>query len=427
MTYNIMDFGAVADGKTMNTEAINRAIETCANAGGGRVVVPSGGVFMSGTIWLKSHVELHLEQGATLKASGDFADYNANDAYEQNYEVPDEMWNGAHFIIALECEDVAITGGGVIDGNAQAFVDETAARPFAAWHQYHWFKGFWLANRPGQSVNFVECRHVRVEGVTMRDLPSWCLFLFGCDYVQVHGISVFNPPYMANTDGIDIDACRYVTVSDCLIDTGDDAIAIRSCGYRLKDKSRHCEYVTITNCSLASCACVFRIGVGRMGELRHIRVSNIVAHRGGTLINYCTEYGQTARTPMSDVNFSNISATGISHALLMNSEVGVDVKHVTLENIRCEARAGSRLVTKVNGTFEDVRIRDFDVFLVEDPADSDPEIRAHRGEYALTCRGVTGLEMDHVRIFASEETRKRWKGMLQVEDCPGLEIKDCSF
>lgn len=99
MNCNILDYGAVADGVTVNTAAIQAAIDDCAAHGGGRVTVPSG-AFITGTVYLKSNVEFHVDMGALLKASSDICDFNDLDVYPENYDVPSEKWGGKHLIIA---------------------------------------------------------------------------------------------------------------------------------------------------------------------------------------------------------------------------------------------------------------------------------------------------------------------------------------
>ncbi len=120
MIYNIIDFGAVSDGKTINTSAIQKAIDKCSESGG-RVIVPSA-TFMSGSIELKSNVELYLEQGAHLLASDRLEDYNNEDAYVQNWSGVGEGRVRKHFILCVEQENLSITGLGTIDGNAHAFL-----------------------------------------------------------------------------------------------------------------------------------------------------------------------------------------------------------------------------------------------------------------------------------------------------------------
>ena len=423
MVLNILDFGAVPDGKTVNTRAINDAVEACARKGGGRVVVPAGGVFVSGTIWLKSHVELYLERGSTLMASGDFSDYNSDDAYPQNGHSDEEEWTGGHFILAHECEDVAVCGAGTIDGNVAAFVterDEVASIV----GKYCWFRGFLRAKRPGQCVAFIECKDVKAEDFTLRNTPSWGLFLHGCDHVKVRGLTIRNRPMMANSDGIDIDCCSYVTVSDCDIDTGDDAVAVRGSAYRLNDTRKPCEYVTITNCVLASCSDVFRIGVGQ-SEIRHIRVSNITAHRGHRLIDLCVEWSSVSRTPLRDVSFSCISASGIKRPFGGGTASGVSVSGVSLSDVRSDAVAQSGFQTAVKGSFREFSLRDIDVYVRYNPTFSEKD-REKRGSSVLRFDGIEDLSLDRVRVHMPAEAAPQWDGVFAAENT-SYRKNDCSF
>ena len=123
MNTSILDFGAVSDGKTLNTAAIQSAIDSVSEAGGGRVIIPTG-TFLTGTVYLKDHVEIHLEMGAVLKASCDLNDYNPLDAYPENSSSQKEEWTGRHLIICYHKKDVAITGCGTIDGSGDFFYEE---------------------------------------------------------------------------------------------------------------------------------------------------------------------------------------------------------------------------------------------------------------------------------------------------------------
>ena len=107
----ITEFGAVGDGVTLNTQAIQSAVDSCAASGGGTVVVPPG-VFLTGTVFLKSRITLQLEAGAVLKGSPRITDYCADDAYPQNWPCAKEGWRGAHLLVAVNCEDVTVTGPG---------------------------------------------------------------------------------------------------------------------------------------------------------------------------------------------------------------------------------------------------------------------------------------------------------------------------
>ncbi len=414
MNQNILDFGARPELEN-NAPAINAAIESCSSTGGGVVTVPQGR-YVTGTLYLKDNVELHLEQGATLKASCDPDAYNSLDAYPQNYEVPAEGWDSKHLIIAAGVTNVAITGYGKIEGAAEHWF---GAPTFG--NKFGWRFGFRNTKdrdkgklRPGQLIVFVESSHIRVADVTITESTSWCCFFHGCDFVQVRGIKVFNGIDHANTDGLDIDSCRYVTVSDCIIDTGDDCIAIRGAAQRLLDKSRLCEYVTITNCVLACSADAFRVGVGT-GRIQHVRVSNIVIHRAGNAIDFNTSYCGHGHCELDDINFAGISATGTARAMRLET-TDVPVSRVTIENFRCECMASSFVKADKLGALTDVTLRGIDIFVKPFHCELDENLRRARGEYALDCSQVEGLRLEDVRVFFDEGLRELWSGEIRTQD-----------
>jgi len=330
--YNIIDFGAVADGKTLVTEAIQKAIDECNKNGGGRVVIPTGN-FYTGSIFLKDNVELHLEHGAVLTASANIDDYNADDAYQQNYGYAPEEWRAKHLIMAIECKNVAITGTGTIDGNGDSYRAEPTLSPENS--GYGWRFGTAHVKdieimRPGQLICFVESSEIVVDGLTIRNAPCWSVFLHGCEFVRVSRLNIFNGKTALNTDGIDIDCCRFVTVSDCNIETGDDAITFRCASQRLKIP-KVCEYITVTNCNLAVSASAFRVGVG-FGRIRHVRVSNITVLRAGSGIHFMTSYCGHGEAFIEDVNFSGVSMYDTGWPIRIEGDRAY-IKNVTLENI----------------------------------------------------------------------------------------------
>ncbi len=308
---DILSFGAVGDGATLCTKPIQAAIDACAAGGGGTVTVPPG-VFLTGTLYLRSHVNLHLEHAATILGSPNLADYNPPDAYPQNFNCAvSEGWNSCHLIIAAGVEDVALSGTGTIDGNGRAFF----AKPKASMtpHEITWRRGYLNAAdrenavRPGQTVVFVECRDVSVTDISLVDATCWTLFFHGCDRVRVRGLSLRSDDRHANTDGIDIDCCRHVTVSDCVIDTGDDAITLRGDCRHLGDPSRVCEDIAVTNCVSHTSACGIRIGVGT-GTIRDAVFSNLVMCDAGFGIQIQCSYGSATSkgVDISGLRFENI-------------------------------------------------------------------------------------------------------------------------
>lgn len=415
--YTITDYGAKAGGENLCTAAIQSAIDDCAKAGGGRVTVPAG-VFLTGTIWLRSNVELHLSHGAVLKASADLTDYNSTDAYPQNYDCPEEGWAGKHLILAHEADNVALTGTGTIDGNGSVFFGEPVFR-----EPYIWRDGVAFAKdkenlRPGQLLCFIECEEVRVCDVRIQNTPCWGLFLFGCENVTVRGVRIHSPAWFKNSDGIDIDCCRYVTVSDCIIDTGDDAIAVRGCKKRLlRHPGMPCEYITVSDCILASSAGCFRFGVGT-GVIRHVQVHHILMHRGGTGLILHTDYAGSGSVTLEDISLTDISATGLAFPLTVTEGSGTPIRHIRIERFRAEATAGTLLAAGHPDTVSDICLRDFALVLCDGPLPLTPEILKQRGDCMFTAKNIRGLRMENVSIDATEEVRSRWGGEYDLENCP---------
>ena len=310
---NILDFGAVPDGVTLNTTPIQKAIDAAAAEGGGEVRVPAG-VFLTGTLRLRSHIELHLEPGAVLLASTDLADYNALDEYPQNWSSERECWLGIHLILAVGQEDVSITGRGVIDGSGASFYPPPP-ESVPLRHGYGWSCGFRIdknRKRAGQMVVFCECRNIRVTGVTLRNASCWSCFLMGCEDAVIDGLIVRNPPDFANTDGIDIDCCRNVMISNCNIDTGDDAITLRG-SEKYLGHPFPCENITVTNCVLASSVCGFRIGVGS-GIIRNATISNIMIRRAAIGFLLQSSYTKGGRgVDIYDLTISGIRFDNTAH------------------------------------------------------------------------------------------------------------------
>lgn len=420
MVFNISDYGAVPDGKTLNTKAIQETIDACHASGGGKVVVPAG-TFKTGTVWLRSGVELHLEMNATLLASDNMDDYNDLDAYEQNYSVPYEYWVGKHLIIAHEVENVAITGFGTVDGNCYAFVEDDFDNP--QW--FRWRAGSFKCKnpekmRPGQLIVFIECKHVRVHDITVRNSCCWSTFLHGCEYVGVRGYKVFNPINMLNSDGLDIDCCRYVTVSDCIIHSGDDSITIRCTEQRIKNKDIHSEYITITNCILHSGICAFRFGVG-MGTIKHVRISNITVSRCRELFQFCTAYLSKGHACIEDVYINNVSSTDTDRMISMFANNDTYVKDVCIENLRTDA-ASMSYIHQNDGEISNILLKNIEIHAFDRYEHLDDDILEQRGHYIFSVRNASGVTLDNLRLLGDFAQKK---DRIELVGCDDIVIKDC--
>lgn len=287
---NVRQFGAAGDGVTKDTAAIQKAIDA-----GGMVYFPAG-TYLTGSIYLKSGGGLHLDPGAVILASPDREDYNRDDFCPQNTAFSIESVSGAHLIVAVEQSCVTITGTGAIDGSRGAFYPDFQDRTEIYSTPIPW--------RPGQMLYFCECHDVTIEGVRLLNAPYWTCFLHGCENVIIRGLHIYNWKYTRNGDGIDIDCCRFVTVTGCIIDTGDDAITLRGYDLPLK-KKRKCEFITVTGCILKSTCNAVRIGVGS-GTVRAAVFSDLVVHDTRCGITLCSKYSPDSGVLIEDIQFRNL-------------------------------------------------------------------------------------------------------------------------
>ncbi|MDZ7401109.1 MAG: glycoside hydrolase family 28 protein [candidate division KSB1 bacterium] len=249
--FNIRDFGAAGDGVRLDTRAIQAAIDDCAKTGG-TVIVPPG-QYLSGTIFLRSNVTLQFMAGATLLGSTDISDYPAT--------TPDYRFYGDEFskfslIYGENLDQIALIGEGTIDGQGGAFKVTTKKKP----DRYF--------NRP-YVIWLVNCRNVRVENLTLRNSARWMQHYLACDNLTIRGIHVYNHCNQ-NNDMIDIDGCHNVVISDCIGDSDDDAITLKS------TSGRACENIAITNCVVSSHCNAIKLGTESHGGFKNITISNCV-------------------------------------------------------------------------------------------------------------------------------------------------------
>jgi polygalacturonase len=428
--FNVVDFGATGDGLTLETEAIQRAIDSAAASGGGRVRVPSGR-YLTGTLRLKSYVTLQIETGAVLLGSTDLDDYPENFPSFRSYT---DNYVKQSLIYAEDAHHIAIVGNGTIDGQGEAFSDRSyLVRPYL--------------------IRLVSCGNVLLENVNLKDSPMWVTHLLACDFVRVSGISVISQVNQ-NNDMLDIDCCKDVRVSDCYADTGDDAIVLKSTADRITER------VTISNCVLKSNCNAIKMGTESNGGFRNIAISNCSIDSdypvkgyygrnrgitgvslemvdGGVLENIAISnltmkgvevpiflrLGNRARPFKADmekpgmgrfrnVTISNIIATGVGKiGCSITGLPGYPIENVTLSNIRITYPGGG------GGTADDAGKQ------VSEKPDAYPEATMFGvlPAYGFYCRHVTGLRFDNVGLKLESDD---YRPAIVCEDVHGLEIED---
>ena len=319
--FDVRRFGAVGDGTANDTTPIQRAIDACAQHGGGTVLLDSG-TFLSGTLQLRSHVDLHLTSTAVLRGTHDLAQYR---------EDPRVMYKQLNksLIWASGCQQVAITGEGTIDGQGKLFRNgEHDARPVL--------------------VRLRDCHNVRVDSILLKDAASFAIHPIHCRQIRIEGLRI-DSHVQPNSDGIDIDGCQDVFISNCNIRTGDDSIALKTI-----EPGSPCRDVVISNCILSSDCAGIRVGPDAVEEIERVCATNcIIRDTGLNGIKIQTAFGVVMR----DMVFSNIimdNVTGPISLRLAGWKLGAgnvwavfddsnwqqgELKDILFENIRARVPA----------------------------------------------------------------------------------------
>lgn len=430
--HDIRAFGAVGDGHTLDTPAIQQAIDACHSAGGGMVLAPPG-TYLTGTIFLKSNVTLHLMAGATLRGSPRREDYNPDDVFPENPVFSRENVTGAHLVIAYRAENVAITGQGTIDGNSAAFFEPLPAEEMTASYQRR-ARTFPIRDwRPGQMVFFCRCTNVTVRDVSLINAPYWTLFFLGCRSVQARGLRITNPPQTPNGDGIDIDCTRDATVSDCIIHSGDDCITLRGYNKRLGDDAPPCENVVVSNCVVSTPCTGFRIGVGD-GIVRDCAISNIVVKETRTGINFICAYSDVAAhgVTIENIRFSNIvmdTVVPLNVLLGQSAKPPAAIRDVSFSHLRAIGRQGSYIGGHPGHPLADIHLHEVDLRLTggEDVAPDFAQRTPmpwgeNRIAAGLLVRHVEGLRISGLRVDW-RDIRGPWQEALIIEDSPGAVLE----
>lgn len=249
--YNIMDFGALSDTARISTSAIQKAIDKCSAEEGGKVIIPRGN-FVTGTLILKSNVHLFLEEGAILYGSKNIKDYPDIRTNFVSFRTGGQM---SQLLYAENAHNISIFGFGTIDGRGEGFphiqgaIDEGITRPHV--------------------LQFIACKKVLIEGITMRNSACWMQHYLACEELTIKNINVFNHCNY-NNDAIDVDGCKNVVISDVTIDSDDDGITFKSTSDYL------CENIVVSNCIVSSHCNAIKMGTETNGGFKNIDISNCI-------------------------------------------------------------------------------------------------------------------------------------------------------
>ena len=410
---DVTGVGAVGDGVTVNTAAIQKAIDDCNSSGGGTVLIPAGR-FVTGTIRLKSHVTLHVAAGGELLGSTNIADYSTG-TWKHMYKNEPHM--DRCLIFAREARQIAIEGNGIIDGRG---------------HRSHFpNKNDPARNRP-MLIRFLDCSGIRMRDINLRNPAAWTSAWLYCSDIVVDGITIKSRAN-GNGDGLDFDGCEGVRVSNCAFDTSDDSICLQA-----SRPDRACQDVTVNNCIFVSKWAGIRIGLLSRGDFRNVTVSNCIfrdIEDSGLKIQMC-EGGE-----MMNMIFSNLVMHNVPRPVFMTfcqQRACVDapeelapmnamrqfiISGLIVDNTALDKHSGIVLTGMPGHSIENIVIKDVQMILAGGGTDADavktrineytPEVLAgwwpeYRligplPAYGIYARHIRGLTLQNISI----RTRKR--------------------
>jgi hypothetical protein len=415
---------------------LQAAIDVCNANGGGDVVIPEG-IFITGTVHLKSNVNLYLQIGAILRGSTNLNDYEVN--------IPEKPYNQVHkgMLFTEDADNVSISGQGQIDGNGDSFFDTTIAKRLDSattmyTRQKYNFRRVETGlgdgpiqprERPYQMIVFSSCRRVTVKDVFITKSPFWCMHLVDCDGVHIYGIRLWTNMLAPNADGIDVTSCSNVIIDGCDIRTGDDALNIAGFSHhyevpgfrRLKHFSGN---IIISNCNLQSNSSGIRIGYEDQNTLENVRVSNVNitnSSRGigiflrdeGSLknITFTNMYIET-RMPTGDW-WGNGEPIHISAIRGKPNVVLGKIENIQFNDIICKGDAGMVIYGTDESTIRNVSFKNITFELVDSKlneiAGGNIDLRGAMGaKNQLFARDIPGFLAEHVDGLTIDDFKLIW-------------------
>lgn len=359
--YTVTDFGAINDGVTLNSKAIQSAIDRAHEEGGGMVIIPEG-IFLSGTIVLKSNVELSLVKGAVLLGSVDINDY---------YRIE----NDNALIIARDQHDIIISGEGTINGRGQ----ELALALDSLHHSGVLVdKGYnYRRMRPGGRPNLMKinnCKNVKITGIRAKNAADWVLRLHKCDQLEIDAIHIDSDAFW-NNDGIDIEDCKNVRITNSYINAADDGICLKS-----NDPNSFCDQIYIANNTIRSSASAIKFGTASAGGFKNVKIENITI--------YDTFRSALAFEAVDGGTIENITATNI---FASNTGNAIFIK------------LGHRNVDGKIGAIRNITIKNLHVHIPFEAPDTKykirgPELPFFHNPFPASITGLPGHDVENITI-----------------------------
>lgn len=433
-TVSVTEFGAVGDTAVLSTAAFNSAIDRCASSGGGTVVVPPG-EYLCTTILLKDNVTLHLQSGATVYASrnaADYADFTRSSGAADTGGVET-------LLLAVSARNVSVTGGGVLHCRAVRekyirdpqthITDSITGREIENAKRYgaDYRTKFRKVPPYVGALSMVDCENVRIEGIRVIESSFWSVHIQGCDRVKVDGIYIESDRNNGvNADGLDIDGCTNVTISNCVIRTGDDALCLKSTMH--DGVSKPVRNITINNCILTSSSAAFKIGTETHSDFENIVMTNCIiddANRGLNII--VRDGGNVRRVIFSDIVIrTRRKATfwwGNGDPLWFtiqkrgkSDRPAGSISDVIISNVIADSQSGLRM-EGFDEALRNITVSDFHLTMQPEEAVD------KRSRNAFFFHGVDGLTLRDCSVeWNTDRPEKEWESAYLFRKVTDLEL-----
>lgn len=372
--YNILNFGAFNDGQGDNTDVFEKAIQTCSDSGGGIVFIPAG-TYLTGAIQLKSNIHLELAAGAKIVFDDTFQKYiqNNNDNNEKSYV--------GGLISGANLSNVTISGRGTFDGQGLAW-----------WKRLHMIESGQVQDDQFQRprlINISDSKNILIENITLKNSPSWTIHPINCSDITIDNVTIINPKNSPNTDGINPESCQNVRIINCLIDVGDDCIAIKSgTQFTKRTPLLSSAQITISNCNMLHGHGGVVIGSEMSGDVRDITISNCVfkgTDRGIRIKSRRGRGGVVENIRVNNIIMDQVRVPFVMNLYYNNGQGGKD-KYVWDKN--------SYPVNKSTPTFRDIHFSNITARKVE---------TAVAFIYGLPEKPIENITFNNIDISIAEE------------------------
>jgi hypothetical protein len=431
--FNVRDYGATGNKADNATNAIQKAVDACAKAGGGMVYLPSG-AYTSGTIYLRSHIRFHIEAGATLYASSDAAAFAK-----------------AGLLYGEDIENISIEGRGALHGQAEyvwrknmqhynaieinRILAEKRGNPMMRPYP----KGWPDRESYPHLILLLRCKDIRIAGLSFINSPSWTINPYACERLTIDGVYI-RTSLKAGVwaDGIDPDGCKDVHIANCTIETGDDAIVFYSS--KIWGPPLPCENITITNCRLSSASSALKFCDGNANAIRNVTVDNTVITGSNRGIAFMVMEGGI----VEDVVLSNLTVNcerfdwfwwgdgdPIYFTIQRRGEVlgkvnpgeppAGTIRNVIVRNVIAHGKGSSLVTGHPDSWLDNVSLENVRLFVSSDPAAPfEKAVHAMRFQYAHN------LKVKDVEVFWDKPYASQWQSALYFEDVSGLRLEGFS-